>query len=75
MGLLRSKDTQAAFKISLSYRFQPQQESIKDSETDTEIQWEYSMKLWLDMCKEVLWEKKTQHKEWISSDAIERIEN
>jgi hypothetical protein len=32
------------------------------------------MKLWLDTCKEVLRKRKPQHKEWISSDTIKRIE-
>jgi hypothetical protein len=32
--LLRSKDTLAAFKISLSNRFQPLQELIEDKEND-----------------------------------------
>ena len=34
VGLLRDKDTQAAFQISLSNRFQPLQELIEDNETD-----------------------------------------
>ena len=34
--LLRNKDTQADFQISLSNRFQPQQELIEDDETDIE---------------------------------------
>jgi hypothetical protein len=71
VGLLRSKDTQTAFKISLSNRFQPLQE-LNDSETDIESLWEQGMKLWLNTCEEVLG-KKTQHKEWISSDTINRI--
>ena len=32
------------------------------------------MKLWLETCEEVLGKKKTQHKEWIYSDTIKRIE-
>ena len=36
VGLLRSKDTQAAFKICLSNRFQPLQELMEDNETDIE---------------------------------------
>ena len=39
VGLLRNKDTQAAFQISLSNRFQPLQELIEDGETDIETQW------------------------------------
>ena len=34
VGLLRDKDTQAAFQISLSNRFQPLQELVEDNETD-----------------------------------------
>ena len=48
VGLLRNKDTQAAFQISLSNRFQPLQELIEDDETDTETQWEHCKKLWHD---------------------------
>ena len=57
-GLLRNKDTQAAFHISLSNRFQPLQELIEDDETDIETQWEHCKKLWHDTCEEVLGKKK-----------------
>ena len=59
VGLLRGKDTQAAFQISLSNRFQPLQELIEDDETDIETQWEHCKKLWHDTCEEVLGKKKT----------------
>nr|KAG5711942.1 hypothetical protein BaRGS_026383 [Batillaria attramentaria] len=41
---------------------------------DIETQWEHSKKLWHDPCKEVLGKKKTQHKEWISADTIQKLE-
>ena len=63
VGLLRNKDTQAAFQISLSSRFHPLQELIKDNETDIETQWEHYKKLWHDTCEEVLGKKKTHHQE------------
>ena len=74
VGLLRNKDTQAAFQISLSNRFQPLQELIEDDETDIETQWEHCKKLWHNTCEEVLGNKKTQHKEWISADTILKLE-
>ena len=74
VGLLRDKDTQAAFQISLSSRFQPLQELIADDETDIERQWEHCKKLWHDTYEEVLGKKKTQHKEWISADTIHKLE-
>ena len=60
VGLLRNKDTQAAFQISFSNKFQPLQELTEDDETDIETQWEHCMKLWHDTCEEVLGKKKTQ---------------
>nr|KAG5701649.1 hypothetical protein BaRGS_019338 [Batillaria attramentaria] len=39
-----------------------------------ETQWEHSKKLWHDTRKEVLGKKKTQHKEWISADTIQKLE-
>nr|KAG5687140.1 hypothetical protein BaRGS_019218 [Batillaria attramentaria] len=74
VGLLRNTDTQAAFRISLSNRFQPPQDLIEDSEMDIETQWEHSKKLWHDTCEEVLGKRKTQHKEWISADTIQKLE-
>nr|KAG5710144.1 hypothetical protein BaRGS_006663 [Batillaria attramentaria] len=74
VGLLRNTDTQAAFQISLSNRFQPLQDLIEDSEMDIETHWEHSKKLWHDTCEEVLGKRKTQHKEWISADTIQKLE-
>nr|KAG5700884.1 hypothetical protein BaRGS_012291 [Batillaria attramentaria] len=74
VGLLRNTDTQAAFRISLSNRFQPLQDLIEDSEMDIETHWEHSKKLWHDTCEEVLGKRKTQHKEWISADTIQKLE-
>ena len=73
-GLLRNKDTQAAFQISLSSRFQSLQELTEDDETDIETQWEHCKKLWHDTCEGVLGKKKTQHKEWISADTTHKLE-
>ena len=56
VGLLRNKDTQAAFQISLTSRFQPLQELIEDYGMDIETQ---CKKLWHDTCEEVLGKKKT----------------
>ena len=58
-GSIRNKDTQAAFQISLSNRFQPLQELTEDDETHIETQWEHCKKLWHDICEEVLGKKKT----------------
>nr|KAG5708629.1 hypothetical protein BaRGS_034846 [Batillaria attramentaria] len=41
---------------------------------DIETQWEHSKKLWHDTCEEVLGKRKTQHKEWISADTIQKLE-
>nr|KAG5686071.1 hypothetical protein BaRGS_030686 [Batillaria attramentaria] len=64
----------AAFRNSLSNRFQPLQDLIEDSEMDIETHWEHSKKLWHDTCEEVLGKRKTQHKEWISADTIQKLE-
>ena len=63
VGLLRNKDTQAAFQISLFNRFQPLQELIEDDEMNISTQWEHCNKLWHNTCEEVLGKKKIPHKE------------
>ena len=74
VGLFRNKDTQTAFQISFSNRFQLLQGLIDDREADLETHWEESKKLWRATCEEVLGKKKAQHKEWISADTIQRLE-
>ena len=63
---------QAAFKTSLSNRYQLLQDLI-DPETDIETHLEHS-KIWHDTCEEVLGRKKTQHKDWISAATIRKLE-
>ena len=36
--------------------------------------WEDTKNLWLYTCEEVLGRKKTQHKDWISADTLQRLE-
>ncbi|XP_068713227.1 uncharacterized protein [Montipora foliosa] len=73
VGLLRNKDTQTAFNISLSNRYQLLQDLI-DPETDIKIHWEYCKKIWHDTCEECLGRKMTQHKDWITADTIRKLE-
>ena len=61
-------------KIILFNWFQPLQQLIDDSEASIETLREHGVTLWLDMCVEVLGKKKTEHKEWISSDTIKTME-
>ena len=58
--------------LKLSNRFQPLQEL--EDETNMEGMWEDTKKLWLDTCEEVLGRKKTQHKDCISADTLQRLE-
>ena len=74
VGMSRDKDTQAAFQISLSNRFQPLQELIDDDEVDIETQWEHCKKLWHHTCEEAIGKKTTQHQEWISADIIHKLD-
>ena len=72
VGLLRNREVKAQFQLKLSNRFQPLQEL--EDETNMEGMWEDTKKLWLDTCEEVLGRKKTQHKDWISADTLQRLE-
>ena len=72
MGLLRNREVKAQFQLKLSNSFQPLQEL--EYETNIEGMWEDTKKLWLDTCEEVFGRKKTQHKDWISADTLQRLE-
>ena len=72
LGLLRNREVKAQFQLKLSNSFQPLQEL--EYETNIEGMWEDTKKLWLDTCEEVFGRKKTQHKDWISADTLQRLE-
>ena len=74
VGILKDKDTQTAFGISLSNRFQTLQDMMEEENMGVEEQWEQSKKMWLETCEEVIGRKKIQHKEWISADTIKMLE-
>ncbi|KAK7103279.1 hypothetical protein V1264_018211 [Littorina saxatilis] len=48
---------------------------IEEDEADIKSQWEHYSKMWKDTCEEVVGKKKSQHKEWISADTIQKIED
>ena len=71
VGLLRNREVKAQFQLKLSNRFQPLQEL--EDETNMKGMWEDT--IWLETCEEVLGRKKTQHKDWISADILQRLED
>ena len=71
--LLRNKETQSRFQISLTNRYQQLQEQDVSTEADIETQWQQAKKLWQDTCKEILGKQKTKHKEWISVETMEKV--
>lgn len=75
VGMLRDEEVRTRFQISLTNRFQPLQGMIEEDEADIKSQWEHYSKMWKDTCEEVVGKKKSQHKEWISADTIQKIED
>ncbi|XP_075316757.1 uncharacterized protein LOC142376932 [Odontesthes bonariensis] len=74
VGLLKDKDIQTAFKLSISNRFQPLQELFKEEDIDIENQWQQAKKGWLDTCEEVLGKTKQHHKEWMTFHTMKTLE-
>ncbi|CAH1268867.1 Hypp4012 [Branchiostoma lanceolatum] len=74
VGLLKDKDIQKSFKLSLSNKFEPLQELFKEEDTGIEDQWQQVKKGWLDTCEEVLGKKKTHEKEWISFSTLRKLD-
>ena len=70
LGLLRNQEVEKGFQISLKNRYQIFQEQ---AERDLETQWQQSKKSWLDTCEEILGKRKTNHKDWVSVETLQKV--
>ncbi|CAH8514717.1 unnamed protein product [Schistosoma haematobium] len=61
------------FKIALNNRFQALQDLLKEEETTMEDNWKSIKEALTSTCQEVLGLKKYHHKEWISTETLDKI--
>ncbi|VDP46880.1 unnamed protein product [Schistosoma margrebowiei] len=73
-ALLRDTDRLNEFKIALNNRFQALQDLLKEEETTMEDNWNGIKEALTSTCQEVLGLKKHHHKELISRETLDKIE-
>ncbi|CAH8633484.1 unnamed protein product [Schistosoma curassoni] len=61
------------FKIALNNRFQALRDLLKEEETTMEDNWKGIKEALTSTCQEVLGLKKYHHKEWISTETLDKI--
>ncbi|VDP52872.1 unnamed protein product [Schistosoma margrebowiei] len=72
-AFLRDTDKLNEFKIALNNRFQALQDLLKEEETSMEDNWKSIKEALTSTCQEVLGLKKYHHKEWISTETLDKI--
>ncbi|VDP01155.1 unnamed protein product, partial [Schistosoma curassoni] len=72
-AFLRDTDKLNEFKIALNNRFQALQDLLNDEETTMEDNWKSIKEELTSTYQEVLGLKKHHHKEWISTETLDRI--
>ncbi|VDO93088.1 unnamed protein product [Schistosoma margrebowiei] len=72
-AFLRDTDRLNEFKITLNNRFQALQDLLKEEETTIEDNWKGIKEALTSTCQEVLGRKKYHHKEWISTETLDKI--
>ncbi|VDP74007.1 unnamed protein product [Schistosoma curassoni] len=70
---LRDTDKLNESKIALNNRFQALQDLLKEEETTMEDNWKSIKEALTSTCQEVLGLKKYHHKEWISTETLDKI--
>ncbi|VDO49633.1 unnamed protein product [Schistosoma margrebowiei] len=73
-AFLRDTDKFNEFKIALNNRFQALQALLKEEETTMEDNWKSIKEALTSTCQEVVGLKKHHHKEWISTETVDKIE-
>ncbi|CAH8495760.1 unnamed protein product [Schistosoma guineensis] len=74
-AFLRDTDKLNEFKIALNNRFQALQDLLKEEETSMEDNWKGIKEALTSTCQEVLGLKKYHHKEWISTETLDKIKD
>ncbi|GFR95807.1 hypothetical protein ElyMa_002704000 [Elysia marginata] len=69
---LQNKDVQGKFQISIANRFSALR-GIIENETDFEKHWQHTKNIWHETCEETLGKKKSDHKEWIFAEIIQKL--
>ncbi|CAH8556054.1 unnamed protein product [Schistosoma curassoni] len=72
-AFFRDTDKLNEFKIALNNRFQALQDLLKEEETTMEDNWKDIKEALTSTCQEVLGLKKYHHKEWISTETLDKI--
>ncbi|VDP48168.1 unnamed protein product [Schistosoma margrebowiei] len=72
-AFLRDTDKRNEFKIALNNRFQALQDLLKEEETSMEDSWKDIKEALTSTCQEVLGLKKYHHKEWITTETLDKI--
>ncbi|VDO57054.1 unnamed protein product [Schistosoma margrebowiei] len=72
-AFLRDTDKLNEFKMALNNRFQALQDLLKEEETSMEDKWKGIKEALTSTCQEVLGLKKHHHKEWISTETLDKI--
>merc|ERR1711874_757002 len=71
---LASRDTQEKFKLALKNRLQPLSELIEEEQMGVQEHWTSIKELYNSACKEEIGTRERKHKEWISKESIEKIQ-
>ncbi|VDP36481.1 unnamed protein product [Schistosoma margrebowiei] len=72
-AFLRDTDKLNEFKIALNNRFQALQDLLKEEETSMEDNLKGTKEALTSTCQQVLGLKKYHHKEWISTETLDKI--
>ncbi|VDP55900.1 unnamed protein product, partial [Schistosoma curassoni] len=72
-AFLRDTNKINELKIALNNRFQALQDLLKEEETTMEDNWKSIKEALISKCQEVLGLKKHHHKEWISTETLDKI--
>ena len=70
---LKDKEIAHAYRLTVSNRYQSLQD-MEDSNIGVEEIWEQAKQIWTSACEETLGKKKIEHKPWLTSSTLQKIQ-
>ena len=74
VDFLKDRVTKETFRLTVRNKYEATQDLLDEGNLDIYTQWQQIKEMWTSTCSVVLGKKKSQQKDWISADTLNKVQ-